>query len=215
MHNISMFETARSYFKEKDLKNISNCFSDFLIFFKESEYLYDKTFFHPLGFVYTELFEFENRDTIRINIWDTVRHYQEPLMEIHNHFYNLNSFIIKGKMINNLYKTNPNENPNYAIYMGTYNQTSGRTLKKTEKKLNVQLEKIQEINQNEIYNISPDRLHSSFVPIEQFTCSFVYASERGTPTSMILGPIDGLNEYYYHNKLVDKKVIDEIFEKIV
>ncbi len=90
----NIFYNIQKSFENKDLTILEKCFYELLQLVKDTSYLDDKTFFHPLGFIYSKLFEFPNSNTLRLHIWDKERWYQEPLMDIHNHYYTVNSYIM-------------------------------------------------------------------------------------------------------------------------
>lgn len=209
-----IFYDMQKSFLNKDLSILEKCFNEFLQLVKVTSYLEDKTFFHPLGFIYSKLFEFPNLNTIRLHIWDSERWHQEPLMDIHNHFYTVNSYIISGKMTNNLYKLSPDKEPNYSVYVGSYNSKSDRTLKKTDQRLHAEITEIQEIETGNLYHITTDKLHSSSIPIDKFTCTLVYTSDHGNPLPLVLGPINGDEEYTYANNLVDKQTVSALIEQL-
>ncbi len=209
-----IFYDIKKSFEEKDLPNLEKWFDLLLKKVKDTSYLDDKTFFHPLGFIYCKLFEFPNLNSLRIHIWDKERWYQEPLMDIHNHFYTVNSYIISGKMTNNLYRLNPDKAPNYAVYVGSYNSKSDRTLKKTDKLLHAEITDVQEIKARNLYQITTDKLHSSSIPMDKFTCTLVYTSDPGNPEPLVLGPISGDEEYHYANTLVDKQTVSALIEQL-
>ncbi len=209
-----IFYNIQKSFENKDLTILEKCFYELLQLVKDTSYLDDKTFFHPLGFIYSKLFEFPNSNTLRLHIWDKERWYQEPLMDIHNHYYTVNSYIISGKMTNILYKLNPDKEPNYAVYVGSYNSKSERTLKKTDKKLHAEISEIQEIETGNLYHITTDKLHSSSIPMDKFTCTLVYTSDPGNPEPLVLGPLNGEREYHYANNLVDKQTVSSLMEQL-
>lgn len=207
--NKNTFEQVREYFVARDLKNLRTSFNSLVKTFEKTNLLEGNVFFHPLGFAYTELFVFSNRDAIRINIWSTVRHPQTPSMEIHDHFYNINSFVIAGKLTNIVYDVSA-VSPNHSVYKGTFDSAEGRTLKRTEECLNAEISSTQIINQGDFYYLPKGSLHSSYVPPKEFTCTFVLASQRDSSTSRILGPLNGLDNYFYQNRTMDTKTLKSV-----
>lgn len=212
--NPNAFAEVREFFEARDLVTLRTRFNSLLKAFQRTDCLDGKVFFHPLGFAYSELFVFSNGDRIRINIWSSVRHQQTPLMEVHDHFYNITSFVVIGRMINRLYAVNAELSPNRAIYKGTFDPVEGRTLKKTEECLNAEIFNTEIINQGDFYYLPKGKLHSSHVPVDEFTCTFVLASQRGLPTSRILGPLNGLDKYNYRNRTMDSETLRSILEII-
>jgi hypothetical protein len=210
--NVKAFVQLREYFEARDLRKLRTSVSSLLKAFQRTDWLDGKVFFHPLGFAYAELFVFSNGDRIRTNIWSAVRHEQRPLMEVHDHFYNISSFVVAGRMINNLYAVNAPGAPNRAIYKGTFDPIGGRTLKKTDEYLNAGMFNTEIINQGDLYYLPKGKLHSSYVPKDEFTCTFILASQRDSPTSRILGPLNGLDKYHYRNRTMDVETLRSILE---
>jgi hypothetical protein len=209
-----IFFDIRIAFRENQPSLIGKYFDSLLPILKESNYLIDKTYFHPLGFIYSKLFEFENSESLRLHIWDKERWYQEPLMDIHNHFYVVNSYIISGEMKNNLFQINNTKEPNYAVYVGSYTSQNDRILKKTNRLLNAEKINTEIIGVGNLYQITTDKLHSSSIPFDQFTCTLVYTANPGNPEPLVLGPLNGNDEYYYTNKVVEKEIITDLLRKI-
>jgi hypothetical protein len=209
------FDQVREYFEARDLAKLRTSFDSLIKAVQRTGCLAEKMFFHPLGFAYSELFVFSNGDRIRVNIWSLVRHQQTPLMEVHDHFYNITSFVVMGRMINRLYAVNEESSPNRAIYKGTFDPVEGRTLKKTEKCLNAEVVNTEIVKRGELYCLPKGRLHSSYVPVDEFACTFVLASQRDAPSSRILGPLGGLDEYHYRNHTVDSETLSSILEIIL
>lgn len=214
MLDIKIFNNLQGSFETKDLLSLEQNLRILIDFIRETNYLDDKTFYHPLGFIYSKLYTFPNFNTIRLHIWDKERWYQEPLMDIHNHFYTVNSYIITGKMINNIYEIIPEKEPNYSIYKGSYNSINDRVLTKTEEYLHVVLSEVQQIEKCNLYHIATDKIHSSSIAMDTFTCTLVYTTNHGSPEPMVLGPLNGKKEYKYLNKLVDKQTVEILVDKL-
>ena len=209
-----LFGQIRQSFQQKSTQAIK---ADFLIVLKKQ--IKDRSFremiFHPLGFIYSKLYEFDNGESLRLHIWDKERFYQNPLMDIHNHFYTVNSLVLIGKIKNLLYQQNTSNDPNYAIYRGSYNAAGDRTLTKTNKSMFVFIQGEEVITQDKIYRITPIELHSSFVDPTNFTCTLVYTECPAKPTPIVLGPLHGQNEYTYPIKLVDTGIANDLLQKVL
>lgn len=156
--------------------------------------------YHPLGFIYCKLHTFSNGETIRLHIWDFERNSQKPVMDCHDHFYTVNSFVLCGEIHNILYQDQPSELKNQVLYEGAYNSNGDRYLIKTNQTVNFAKQKLEIINSGSIYSIPKKQFHSSFVPENTFTCTLVY-TEFPEPDSkpLVVGLIEGKDEYYFEH----------------
>jgi hypothetical protein len=170
--------------------------------------------FHPLGFIYGKLHEFSNLEVLRIHIWNTTSKVQDPIMNIHNHFYDVNSFVFRGVLSNDLYKINELAEPTHSIYSGSYTNESTRILTKTESKKNIHLEQRQIISKDNLYFIKKNEIHLGDNVNNEITITFVFSENPGNPNPLVFGPLDGEKSYIYHSNLVDQKTINEIKHQI-
>lgn len=213
MHS-SQYEELRALFRKKDTKGILVKAKYLISQLAENKTLSVTAIYHPLGFIYLRLHEFENKESIRIHIWDKQRWYQKPLMDIHDHYYTVNSFVYKGWIVNNVF-TLSEGNPNYTQYVGEYSDNDERILKKTDQHLFVELSYSETITEGQLYQIGADKLHSSCVQNDVLTCTIVYTENPGTPSPLVLGPFNGEDVYFYPNRMVETKVINEIINKLI
>ncbi|MGZ5281625.1 MAG: hypothetical protein ACXWEY_05035 [Bacteroidia bacterium] len=212
----NIFYEIRKNFIEKNNRLLHKNVASLICYLKESEYILDKIFFHPLGFIYSPLFTFDNKESIRLHIWDKEnRHYQEPRMDIHNHYYTVNSYVLSGRIINNIFYKVDHKPSNYTIYTGSYNENGERCLESTRETIYVEKVKEEIINPNSIYNITPEVLHSSHVDLNDFTCTIVYTENPGQPSTKVLGPLFGEFQYTYNHKIVNRDLVEDLLEKLV
>ncbi|WP_291064260.1 hypothetical protein [Empedobacter sp. UBA3239] len=80
-----------------------------------------KFYLHPLGFIYSRLYSSEN-EQLRIHIW--LKDYKKKNdFYIHDHYYDLNSWILLGEIKDLLYDISEKENSGeFIIYEGSYNE---------------------------------------------------------------------------------------------
>lgn len=206
----NQFELIRASFKTQDPILIKDRLMPLIDIISNSNYLEGKLRFHPLGFIYGKLHEFLNSENIRIHIWNSNSKVQVPIMNIHNHFYDVNSFVFRGSVSNDLYKINEETEPTHSIYSGSYKNESTRILTKTESNKNIVFEKRQIILKNNLYSIKKNEIHSGDNINNEITITFVFSENPGNPIPLVFGPLKGEKSYIFHSNLVDQKTINEI-----
>lgn len=213
----NIFNRLASAYKTKDQKLLVSEVANFIFTLKQSELLNETLRFHPLGFMYSKIHKFQNNDSLRVHIWSKENYKQEPLMDIHNHFYNVNSFVYQGCIINRLYGTSDVESESdatHSIYSGTYLNNDKRVLTRTDRKKKLWIEKEMIIRQGNLYEISKSQIHSGSTCTEEFTLTIVYTENEGNPNPLVFGPIAGNSQYYYESKKVSNDLIEDLKNKI-
>jgi hypothetical protein len=208
------FESLKLSYKEGNKEQIKKLATRIIEQLRATNGLRQRAIYHPLGFIYTKLYEFKNKESIRLHLWDKERWYQKPLMDIHDHYYTVNSFVFKGCIRNNLYKLRDGE-PNFTLYKGQYSPNGDRVLTKTDKSVYASLDHSEIICEGNLYQITTHQLHSSFVETNVATCTLVYTENPGIPNPLVLGPYNGNDEYYYSNYIVEDHIVDGIIEKLL
>ena len=115
---------------------------------------------HPLGFMYGRLFEFQNGDCLRIHVWSNSSKTQQPLMNIHNHYYTVNSYVLSGEVNNSKFEVYQEDEPTHAVFKGTYGKNDERVLTRTPIKYCLKLIEQEIIEAGELYIIEKDEIHS-------------------------------------------------------
>jgi len=212
MHD-NFYTDLRIHFKNKNLKKISEKTYELLTNFSDG-YLRNKLRVHPLGFLFCRLHCFDNDETIRVHIWLDKENIQKPLMDIHNHFYNIISYIVTGAVSNTLYKVSKEEPLTHATYVGSYQSNEKRILSKKNEFYQLEEIETQIINEGELYTIGKSEVHKGDSIDDSISISIVYTEEPGNPSPLVFGPIAGLDEYTYSSLLVDKQKIIELEKEI-
>lgn len=201
------FKKLRECFRSKVPEKIESQLEPLIIEIKNNNLLENKLRFHPLGFLYIKLFQFQNEETLRMHFWLKENNIQKPLMDIHNHFYHVNSYVFQGKLINRLYEVSE-ESKTHALYTGTYKNNTERVLTRTNEFKNLILSKEVNIYTKELYRIDKSQIHSGDRLGSDFTVSIVYTENPGNPNPLVFGPIDGENKYTYESEVVPNNLID-------
>lgn len=213
----NVFNKLATAFKTKDQKILVSEVSNFIIILKQSDLLNKTLRFHPLGFMYSKIHKFQNNDSLRVHIWSKETYKQEPLMDIHNHFYNVNSFVYQGCIINRLFgisDLDSNSVATHSIYSGSYLSNDQRILTRTGSTKKLWLEKEIIINQGSLYEISKSEIHSGSSCCEDFTLTVVYTESEGNPNPLVFGPIEGKSQYQYKSKKVPDIIVNDMKNQI-
>lgn len=208
----NFYDDLRIHFKSNDIKSIKE-YASLLLIETAQGYLRDKLRVHPLGFLFCRLHQFSSNETIRIHIWSDKENVQKPLMDIHNHFYNIISYIVVGSVSNTLYKASKTEPYTHSTYIGSYQTNEKRILSKNDEYYKLEELETHIINEGELYSIGKSEVHRGG-SIEDFSISLVYTEDPGNPSPLVFGPIDGLNKYEYSSSLVDELKLIELENQI-
>jgi hypothetical protein len=211
--NENFYNVLKSNFRKKDIEELSKNASQLLVEFSKG-YLRDKLRIHPLGFFFTRLHQFSNNETIRIHIWFDKKNIKKPFMDIHNHFYNISSFIVTGAVSNTLYKVLTTKPFTHSSFAGSYRANEIRILKSQKEYYNLEEIETKIINEGELYEIKKSEVHKGESVNENLTISLVYTEEPDNPIPLVFGPINTSDEYEYSSNIVDLSKVIEIEEKL-
>ncbi|MGK0420694.1 MAG: hypothetical protein ACJAT9_000353 [Polaribacter sp.] len=209
----NFYNELKSDFKQKDIEKIKEKVFQLLSEFSNG-YLREKLRIHPLGFFFCRLHEFSNKETIRIHVWLDKHTIQKPLMDIHNHFYNISSFIITGTVSNTLFKVLKTEPYTHSVYIGSYRENEKRVLTNQKDYYKLEEGETQIINEGELYEIKKSEVHKGDTINNTLSISLVYTEEPSNPTPLVFGPIKELNEYEYSSHIVNVNKIIDLEKKI-
>ncbi|KIC00762.1 hypothetical protein OA88_17745 [Flavobacterium sp. JRM] len=124
---------------------------------------------HPLGFYYARLYE-SDKVQIRLHIWQKNFTLKEDLY-IHDHYYDLNSWILSGKIVDYIYEISDSKSKGeYVKYVGSYNKNeNNRVLKKTNEYYNILNISERYLNRGDKYSIKKNQFHSNKITFEDYT----------------------------------------------
>ncbi len=213
------FKDLINSFREKNIKDLKNKTRQLIDFLANEGSTKFDFFYHPLGFIYCKLYVSENNDeVIRIHIWDPEFHKIATELDIHTHYYEINSFVIKGQIINETYSEKINCNTNYEkyyIYKGEY-LNNDRILKKTDAFLKLTKSKKEVIKQNELYKIELNTFHKGYPSnFEGLTATIVFNENHQTPNPIIVGTENLSDNIFFKTNQVDPSLIQKILIKII
>jgi hypothetical protein len=208
------FESLRDCFKEKNIVLIREKLLLIQDVFSKTDFLLGKLRYHPLGFIYYKMYEFSNNETFRIHIWNGHSKIQEPTMDIHNHFYDVNSFVLNGILYNDLYEVIKDNESTHSIYSGSYVNETTRILTKTAFDKNIRFLGRQIISKDNLYSIKKSEIHSGGNINDEISITIVFSENPGNPEPLVFGPLNGNEKYIYESNMVDKDITEMVKKQI-
>lgn len=200
--------------QNKSYEDVINCVKN--IFEEILRDRWDSKFYlHPLGFYYCRIAERQGNQ-IRLHIWEANYSMKKDLF-IHDHYYDLCSWILVGKILDYTYSVLPAKGQSaYTKFISDYiNNENNRTLNRTDEFQNIEQKGERILRKGEKYFINKETYHSNKVLFDesQITATLVYTfnhSENHSPKVIGLS----VNEYYLEdNPLpISENKIKEIIE---
>jgi hypothetical protein len=167
---------------------------------------------HPLGFIICKLSE-EGEKTIRLHIWpNNSNRVQEPAWLIHDHLFDLKSWVLSGKIENTEYEIT-NDNPNFSVYQASYDKEKS-ILHRTDQKLSIKVKHKTIINTGGIYQVSSGVLHQSVSLSKATSLTICETINKFDKSPIIAGDISGMDIYSYTRSIVSDNDLYEIIGNI-
>lgn len=163
---------------------------------------------HPLGFIKSKIMDVANRQ-IRLHIWPRdEKKFQHPQWMIHDHIFNLNSWVLKGEVLNTLYDITQSEDYDHCLYSVLYDGEKS-ILKKTNVNVKVSESSRNVIKDGGKYNIPAKTLHStiSVYPATSITVCETFNISNENP--LVVGEIDGDEKYTYFRYRVSQHELEK------
>ncbi len=166
---------------------------------------------HPLGFIMSKLSD-EEKKIIRLHIWSEGNcRIQKPTWLIHDHVFDLKSWVLKGAIINIEYNVGEFDN-NYQVYNSIYEKEKS-ILIKSNQRLSISESKRCLIEEGESYNVYAGQLHKS-IPTSNITVTVCETVNHFNMKPRVLGSCSGCVKYSYTRSVVSKAELEAIANKI-
>lgn len=167
---------------------------------------------HPLGFILCKLSE-EGERKIRLHIWPNNNdRMQKPAWLIHDHMFDLKSWVITGKIENTEYSVTEGKS-NYRVYNAKYEKDSS-VLYRTDRLIRLYKNNRSLLNAGEAYEVPLGILHQSVSSSESTTVTVCETINRPSISPIIAGEINGAVRYSYTRAQVDENDLHAIIAKI-
>ena len=173
---------------------------------------YGKFIWHPLGFILCKLSEDGDRK-IRLHIWPNNNdRMQKPAWLIHDHMFDLKSWVVAGKIENTEYSLTEGK-PNYRVYNARYEKDSS-VLYRSDRLICLSKNKKSLLNVGEIYEVPSGVLHQSVSSSESTSLTVCETTNQPSISPIIAGEINGAGRYSYTRAQVDENDLHAIIAKI-
>lgn len=167
---------------------------------------------HPLGFIFCKLSE-EGERKIRLHIWpNNKERMQKPAWLIHNHMFDLKSWVVSGEIENTEYLVVEGK-PNYRVYNARY-EKDGSVLYRTESLICLKVNRRLLLSAGEVYEVPSGAFHQSVMSSESTTVTVCETINQPNISPIIAGEINGGCRYSYIRAQVDKNDLHAIIAKI-
>lgn len=115
---------------------------------------------HPLGFKYFKLGKISNTEEFRLHFWIDTNENQDDDLQIHDHSFNFESFVVYGILKNTKFKSKKNITSNGYIYNVKFRNEKSILVLNSEKQ-SLEIIKSEVIETGGFYSIESDELHKS------------------------------------------------------
>jgi len=195
---------------------------DFVVSFineySEIENTNTKFYLHPLGFIYSRLFNLNDKQ-IRLHIWHKSYKTKKDLY-IHDHYYDLNSWILCGKIKDYLYEISKSTNKGeFILYEGSYEDNENyRYLRPSKFYCDIINTEERIFSKSDSYYINKGKYHSNEIIFEDsdYTCTLVITQNPNSVHSPnVLGRLKQDKIIEEKPKIILYKDMREILENIL
>lgn len=161
---------------------------------------------HPLGFYACTLIDQGDRK-IRLHFWPIDGGApQSPDCQIHDHLFAFRSWVIYGSVENIEYTTSP-EGQKFSVYRTEYSGHTS-TLTKTNDVRILSVQKCESFSAGSSYEVKAGTLHKTVRTGAQPAFTVLATRDVSTKLPIVLGPINGLEEYTYRREAVDDMLVE-------
>ncbi|MGJ9460629.1 hypothetical protein [Oceanobacillus sp. CF4.6] len=208
-------DTELKHLTNKLLKNESpdEILKDFKAYIEQkgSDIIFN---WHPLGFVHSKLSYIPNIGDLRLHVWlEGHRKTQFPPMPIHDHIFQVNSFILAGSVTNHIYELGSGSGNLYRTYKAEYSN-GGSLLSPTEELLTCTLKNSTTYNKRDFYSVELGVYHETTVENDNFAATLVIETEKDqTIQPKILGPTNN-NDYFYKREKCKEPILKLLKDKL-
>lgn len=150
-----VLENINKGFERKDRYLINKSLLDLL---KHNNDIYFQK--HPLGFMFLNLGKISNQIEFRLHVWDSKFVPQDNELQIHNHSFDFESFVIKGRIKNTIYILKENIDSNGMLYQVKFVENK-TILDLKGDKLCIEISSEELIDEGCFYDLNKDDFHKS------------------------------------------------------
>lgn len=167
---------------------------------------------HPLGFVMATIIN-EGNEKIRLHLWsNSFQNAQKPTWLIHDHLFDLTSWVLSGEIENTEFKQG-NNSLTHRHYSVSYDK-DGSILTKLDSGLSLSVERKDIMKKNESYAIKSGILHQSISTSKNTTVTVCHTVDVRDESPLVAGDLYGDFKYQYKRKTVTPSDLSKIVAEI-
>lgn len=144
---------------------------------------------HPLNFVAIRI-EDENGIGLRLHLWNDGFHFGQSGFEVHDHIFELDSFVVEGIVRQTIYEIEPRDDGEFSAYEVNYERDAA-TLVPVRNQLKLRTVEVDDISQGSRYSLKPGVFHRLEPQTLTAITLVLTRPHAGRPIS--IGPTKGLN----------------------
>lgn len=169
-------------FKTKDNRFVIENLNSFFVL-NRNEILFQK---HPLGFKYFKLGNISNFEEFRLHFWVNTNDKQDDDLQIHDHSFDFESFVVSGSIINNKYEIINLNNSEGYVYDVKFRNEKSKLILNTEK-CYIKQTASEVINCGKFYNMISNEFHES-INNEDLTLTLLKITRSCDKTARVFSP---------------------------
>jgi hypothetical protein len=153
-----MNEILHDLNKGFEQKNSSLIYQKILeLFQKNNSFFFQK---HPLGFNFLNLGKLSDAVEFRLHVWDSRFGSNDNELQIHNHSFDFESFVVSGKIKNTIFRLIKNEGSNGVLYEVKFIDNKS-ILDVVGENCDIKADSVTFIDEGYFYDLSKDKFHKS------------------------------------------------------
>jgi len=211
------FEDLKQAYRNNEASRISILSKKLIDKLILTDFLADKLYYHPLGFIYAVIHTYPNNENIRLHIWNKEIYDIKPKLEIHNHYYRINSFVYQGCIFNQLFDQVEFSEGHFTLYEGSYSEDGHRYLTKTNNVVDLVLGNKYVLNKGSLYTIEPDQVHMGGIVQDNtgIAVTLVYTQDPQDNNSPLVFGHSSLPDFLeFKKRLVPKTTLALLYNQL-
>lgn len=168
---------------------------------------------HPLGFIVCTLFT-EGHRKLRLHYWPKGGHIeQSPQCRIHDHLFELKSWVLAGSIENIEYSTSP-KGLELAVYRAGYVGNKS-ILTKTEETIKVSVRSRAVYDTGSCYVVHAGTLHESVRVSYAPAATVLVTTDMSTAAPLVLGSIAGPANFEFKRETIPEPIAEEMLAELL
>lgn len=168
---------------------------------------------HPLGFMVCNLIS-DGPRKLRLHVWpEGPQATDDAACSIHDHLFNFESLVLAGKLVNIEYQRSSNGRE-FARYNAKYIGDVS-VLERTSESMRVLESSRTTIGTGSFYSIEAGVLHETLRVDNSFVATLLVTFDVSNEPPVVLGPMDGADEYRFHRVVLPELQVSLALPKVV